>query len=64
MNNNGPTQEYVKEKSQLWHSLKSEVSKAIVGQKNIVDKIILAMLCNGHVIIEGVPGLAKTTIIN
>ena len=42
----------------------SEISKAIVGQNKIIDQIFIAMLCNGHIILEGVPGLAKTLLIN
>ena len=42
----------------------SEISKVIVGQNKIIDQIFIAMLCNGHIILEGVPGLAKTLLIN
>ena len=44
--------------------LRKEISKVIVGQKALVDRLILALLCNGHVLIEGIPGLAKTLTIN
>jgi MoxR-like ATPase len=40
--------------------IKSELSKVIVGQKNMVDMLITALLASGHVLIEGVPGVAKT----
>ena len=40
-----------------------EISKSIVGQKKMVDRLILAMLANGHILLEGVPGLAKTLAI-
>lgn len=42
------------------NKLKSEVSKVLVGQEDMVELIIAAMLANGHVLIEGVPGMAKT----
>ena len=43
--------------------LKSEVSKVIVGQEEVVEQIIIAMVANGHALLEGVPGLAKTLMI-
>lgn len=41
-----------------------EVSKAIIGQKYMVERLIIGLLSNGHVLLEGVPGLAKTLAIN
>jgi MoxR-like ATPase len=55
--------ELVKEKSLLWQDLRNEVKKVIVGQDYVVDRIIIGLLCNGHILLEGVPGLAKTTLI-
>lgn len=46
------------------HALKSEISKVIVGHSKLIDSLIIALLCEGHVLLEGVPGLAKTTTIN
>ena len=43
--------------------VKSEVARVFVGQTNIVDSILRALLANGHVLIEGVPGVAKTLLI-
>lgn len=40
-----------------------EIGKSIVGQKKMVERLVLAMLANGHVLLEGVPGLAKTLAI-
>lgn len=40
-----------------------EISKIIVGQEEIIDKLLIALISNGHVLIEGVPGLAKTLMI-
>lgn len=45
------------------NSLASEVSKTIVGQKKLVDSILLSLLSNGHILIEGAPGLAKTLAV-
>ncbi len=42
---------------------KSEMDKVIVGQEGMVDALLIALLCNGHVLIEGLPGLAKTLAV-
>ncbi|MDO3693748.1 MoxR family ATPase [Wenyingzhuangia sp. chi5] len=42
------------------NTIKKEISKVIVGQKNMVNLLLTALLCEGHVLIEGVPGVAKT----
>ena len=55
--------EQIKEESTRFHGLNIEISKVIVGQKSIIDFIINAILCNGHILLEGVPGVAKTTMI-
>jgi len=41
----------------------SEISKIIVGQEDIIEKLLIALISNGHVLIEGVPGLAKTLMV-
>ena len=41
-------------------TVRHEISKVIVGQEALIDGLLLALLCNNHVLIEGVPGLAKT----
>ena len=43
--------------------LRSEVAKVVVGQRYMVDRLILALIADGHVLIEGIPGLAKTTAV-
>ncbi len=55
--------EQIKEKSVKWAELRNEIKKIIVGQDYIIDRIFLGLLCNGHILLEGVPGLAKTTLI-
>lgn len=44
--------------------LKSEISKVIIGQENVVDQILIAIFSGGHALLIGVPGLAKTLMIN
>ena len=55
--------EIVKEKGLRWTALKSEVRKVVVGQDHVVDRIFIGLLTSGHILLEGVPGLAKTTLI-
>lgn len=43
--------------------IEKEISKIVVGQRDIVHEIIMAILCDGHVLVEGVPGVAKTLIV-
>src|ERR1039458_7545133 len=40
--------------------LQAEMARVIVGQKHLLDRLLVALLTNGHVLLEGVPGLAKT----
>lgn len=49
--------------TKLWESLNTEVEKRIIGQKEVIKRIVITLLCEGHSIITGVPGLAKTRII-
>ena len=55
--------EMVRKESEFVDRLTSEVGRVIVGQKDLVDRILIALLCRGHVLIEGVPGLAKTLTV-
>ena len=55
--------EMIQKESAFVESLTSEVGKVIVGQKHMVDRLLIGLLCNGHVLLEGVPGLAKTLAI-
>jgi len=45
-------------------NIKREVKKIVVGQDRMIDGLIIGLLCDGHILLEGVPGLAKTTTIN
>lgn len=50
-------------KSSFSNMIRSGMDRRIVGQKHLVDSLLIALLCNGHVLLEGVPGLAKTLAI-
>ena len=50
----------VNRESAVLHRIRSEAARVIVGQEQLVDRLLMALLCNQHVLIEGVPGLAKT----
>jgi MoxR-like ATPase len=52
--------ERVAETSTWIAPLRQEVGRVIVGQRHLVDRLLIAMLTNGHILLEGVPGLAKT----
>ena len=45
------------------HRLRAEVAKAVVGQDAVVTGLVIALLCRGHVLLEGVPGVAKTLLV-
>ncbi|MEK6893401.1 MAG: MoxR family ATPase [Nanoarchaeota archaeon] len=53
----------VKEIARTIAQIKQEVSKCVFGQEKVINSLIRALLCNGHVLIEGIPGIAKTLII-
>ena len=55
--------EEIKSSYDLLAKVRTEVGKIVIGQKNVVDACICALLCDGHVLIEGVPGIAKTLLI-
>ncbi len=44
--------------------IKREIKKVIVGQEELIDSLLIGLIANGHILVEGVPGLAKTTAIN
>ncbi len=52
--------EKVKEKSYLVEQIFNEAEKIIVGQKYLLERLVMGLLCDGHILLEGVPGLAKT----
>ncbi len=52
--------EVIKEESSVLSNLTNEMGKAIVGQKQLIERLLIGILANGHILLEGVPGLAKT----
>src|SRR5262249_14946125 len=52
--------ERVKEEAACLYRLREEMGRVIVGQRYLVDRLMIGLLANGHVLLEGVPGLAKT----
>ena len=55
--------EEIKKKSAFLEAILLEASKVIVGQRVLLDRLLMALLCDGHVLLEGLPGLAKTLTI-
>ncbi len=55
--------ERIGQESKFVERITSEVSKVIVGQKYLVERLLIGLLANGHVLLEGVPGLAKTLAV-
>ncbi len=54
------SREMITESSTWITPLREEVGRVIVGQTHLLDRLLIALLTNGHVLLEGVPGLAKT----
>ncbi|HIP18111.1 MAG TPA: AAA family ATPase [Sulfurovum sp.] len=50
--------------SQITENIKTEIGKVLVGQDKMVEGLLAGLLCRGHILLEGVPGLAKTTAVN
>ena len=48
----------------IYKSLKQEIGKVIIGQEDVVEKLLIALFCKGHSLLVGVPGLAKTLLIS
>ena len=53
----------IKDESIRFQGINQEVAKVVVGQEDVIDFILIGILCNGHILLEGVPGVAKTTMI-
>lgn len=50
--------------SQIIKDIKKEINKVVIGQDRMVEGLLAGLLCRGHILLEGVPGLAKTTTVN
>ena len=57
------TANIINEQKTIIDSVRQEVNKILVGQERLLDRMLIALISNGHLLIEGVPGLAKTTAI-
>ena len=55
--------EEVKSNGHWVHAVQNEIARVIVGQKYLIDRLLIGLLTNGHVLLEGVPGLAKTLAV-
>ncbi len=53
----------VAQQAEKIHRLRAELGKAIVGQEEMISRLLVGMLTHGHILLEGVPGLAKTTAV-
>ncbi len=53
----------IEKRSQVFNQIKIELKDTIIGQDNLIEKLLIAFLCDGHILLEGVPGLAKTLTI-
>ncbi|MGD7654021.1 MAG: AAA family ATPase [Verrucomicrobiales bacterium] len=56
-------QQEIAESSGWIQQVKDEMAQILVGQQRLVDRLLIGLLCNGHILLEGVPGLAKTLAV-
>jgi MoxR-like ATPase len=59
----GIEEEIIEKYRKRLNDIRREMTKTVVGQTRIIDGLMIGLLCNGHVLVEGVPGIAKTLII-
>ena len=57
------TTNLIAEQAKTLTKIRQEVNKVIIGQEKLIDRLIIALITGGHILIEGVPGLAKTTAV-
>ncbi len=57
------TTNIINEQKALIDGVRQEVNKVLVGQERLLDRMLIALISNGHILLEGVPGLAKTTAV-
>ena len=58
-----PSSQHITQAIEIVSALKTEIGKALVGQEPVIEQTLIALLCAGHVLIEGVPGLGKTLLV-
>ncbi|BBL69470.1 AAA family ATPase [Methylogaea oryzae] len=49
---------------QAFHDLQNFIARRIIGQRTFIERLLIALLCDGHILVEGAPGLAKTRAVN
>lgn len=64
MNRSSQDMTIIEEVKHAHHAIVDEISKVIVGQKEVINQLLIALLANGHCLLVGVPGLAKTLLIS
>ncbi|HAL71450.1 MAG TPA: AAA family ATPase, partial [Verrucomicrobiales bacterium] len=47
-----------------FEKLRAEIAKFMVGQRDVIENVLISVICGGHVLLEGVPGLGKTALVN
>jgi MoxR-like ATPase len=57
-------QQKIQEESEFVERLMTEVGRVVVGQRTMIQRLLIGLLADGHVLMEGVPGLAKTLTVN
>ena len=63
MNDIDQINEQFAEEQQLLQKVKTEIAKVVVGQQSMIDSFLISLICNTHILIEGIPGLAKTLAV-
>ena len=58
-----PTAESLQKASQQAQALRVELRKAVIGQDQVIDDVLTALIAGGHILLEGVPGLGKTLLV-
>ncbi len=59
----GEITEQVEKQSMVLRQIMAEIEKIIVGQRRLIERMLIGLLCDGHILLEGLPGLAKTTAV-
>jgi len=59
----GPSKSEIAKVTNMVNKIKKEISKAVIGQEVVADSLLRGILCNSHVLLEGIPGIAKTLLI-
>src|ERR1700741_637184 len=62
-NMNKPSAEQFSQAAKVAGAMRAEIGKALIGQTEVIDSVLCALLAGGHVLVEGVPGLGKTLLV-